>query len=466
MILVAVAHFDRGLNQVSRYEGDRWLRSSLRVPFRCLRGWYFEASTRFLLLAAGRYRSQSLEVARRLQDAQEPLIVAGSLHYALQFEAYEVTGVPPFNSDDLTTVVDQVFFDAGAQVLPPDADLGRAAVAAALVHPNGLPAHYECRFRFRHLLALEGTDAAWSLAMCGAIARRQLEWEDRFDAHFFVFKRVRSYVVRRPDPDAPPGVLRAYGEHSRVARSAKVIELYDGLEVIAYAWDAYYLQPADAEALVFGANKLFACLADASRTITGLRNAVDERLRIGRRLSSREADRILRAIDVCEVDRLPKDLIRCLQQSPEWPRSPVEGVRPTSVMVVQGLIRQVMDPEALRRVVRCCEATPAGRHAGHEKRLIGQVRDALGYRADGADVGDEFGNRERDISTGQPRPAGRYDLRLAPLIARKLAQRFRLKASIVLRFLVYPTFDHEFTGGLVEAEERTVRNKCRPDRSS
>jgi hypothetical protein len=467
MTLVAVTHFDRGLNQVVHpYEGNRWLKSGLHVPFGCPKGWYFEASTRFLLLATGRYRSQSLEVANRLQDAQVQLIAAGSLHYALQFEACEVTGVPPFNSDDRTTVVDQVFFDAGAQVLPPDGDLGRVDVAAALVHPHGLRDHYECRFRFRHLLARGGADTAWSLAMCGAIARRQLEWEHRFGASFFAFQRVQDYAVRAPDPNAPPKVLRAYGKHSRVVRSTKIMELYEGLEILAYAWDAYYLQPADATALVFGANRLFACLADASRTIMGLRAAVEERLLIDKRLASSEADRILRAIDLCEVHRLREDLMRCLEGSPEWPGSPVEGIRPTPVMVVQGLIYQVMDPEALRRVVRSCEATAAGYSPGHEKRLIRQVRDALGYRADSANVSDECADRERDTSLREPRPAGRYDTRLAPLIARKLAQRFKMKASIVLRFLVSPTFEHEFTGGLVEADERTVRNKCRPNRSS
>ena len=85
MTLVAVAHFDRSLNQVRHaHEAGRWFRSGLRVPFGCPKGWYFEASTRFLLLAVGRYRSQSLEVARRLQDAQAQLIAAGSLRYALQ----------------------------------------------------------------------------------------------------------------------------------------------------------------------------------------------------------------------------------------------------------------------------------------------------------------------------------------------------------------------------------------------
>jgi hypothetical protein len=323
----------------------------------------------------------------------------------MRVEACEVTGVPQFDSDDLITVVDQVFLDTGLHVLPPDTDLSKVAVAAALVHPNGLPAHYECRFRFRHLLTLEGTDAAWFLAMCGAIARRQLEWGNRLGTHFFVFNRVQSYVVRRSGPDALPKVLRGYGKHSRVVRSTRVIELYEGLEVIAYAWDAYYLQRSDAELLTFGADRLLACLADASRTCAGLRQAVEERLRVGKLLSS-EADRIRRAIDACEVHRLPEHLIRCLKQSPEWPRAPVESVRPTSVRVVQGLVRNIMGPEALGRVVRCCKATSAGWSVGHERRLIQQVRDELGYREDNTQVLDASGASERNTSLGQPRPAG------------------------------------------------------------
>jgi hypothetical protein len=464
MMLVAVAHFDRGLHQVSHaHEGGRWLRSGLHVPFGCPKGWYFEASTRFLLLAADRYRSQSLEVARRLQNGQAQLLAAATLHYALQFETCEVTGVPQFDSDDLITVVDQVFLDTGLHVLPPTTDLSKVAVAAALVHPNGLPAHYECRFRFRHLLTLEGTDRAWLLSMCGAIARRQLEWEDRFGAQFFVFNRIQSYVVRRPDPAAPPEVLRAYGKRSRVVRSTNVMELYEGLEVIAYAWDTYHLQCADAEVLAFGTDRLLACIADALETFSSLHKAVDERLRVGKLLSS-EADRVRRAIDAWEVHRLPEHLIRYLRESPEWPQPLAKPVRPTSVMVVQGLIRNIMDPGALERVVRCRKASSAGWSVRHEQRLIQQVRDELGYHADNTQVIAASGAREPDTSLGQPRPAGRYDTRLGPLIARKLAQRYRTRASILLRFLVSPVLNGAFTGGLVEAEERTVRNKCRADR--
>jgi hypothetical protein len=464
MTLVAVTHFDRGLNQVTHpYEGNRWLKSGLHVPFGCPKGWYFEASTRFLLLAMGRYRSQSLEVANRLQDAQVQLIAAGSLHYALQFESYQLTGVPPFDPDELIAVVDQVFLDTSLDVLPPDTDLGKVAVAAALVHPNGLPVHYECRFRFRHLLTLEGTDAAWFLAMCRVIACRQREWGDRFGAQFFVFKRVQSYVVRRPDPAAPPEVLRAYGKRSRVVRSTKVMELYEGLDVIAYAWDTYHLQSADAEVLAFGTDRLLGCIADALETLTGVRRAVEERLCVGKLLLS-EADRVQRAIDAWEVHRLPEHLIRYLRESPEWPRPVAKPVRPTSVMVVEGLIRNIMDPGALERVVRCCKATSAGWSVAHERRLIQQVRDELGYHEDNTQVIDLSGARERDTALGQPRPAGRYDTRLAPLIARKLAQRYRIRASSLLSSLVSPVLNGEFTGGLVEAEERTVRNKCRPDR--
>jgi hypothetical protein len=111
---------------------------------------------------------------------------------------------------------------------------------------------------------------------------------------------------------------------------------------------------------------------------------------------------------------VPEHLIRCLKQSPEWPRAPVESVRPTSVRVVQGLVRNIMGPEALGRVVRCGKATSAGWSVGHERRPIQQVRDELGYREDNTQVLDASGASERNTSLGQPRPAGRYDTRLAP----------------------------------------------------
>jgi hypothetical protein len=432
---------------------------------------FCEIRTRFHLLAGGRLRQQSFAVARKVKAVQrgwhrdhgfDPR-VAGIAESNL----VGVPAITPMDGDVYgLVVVDQVLLDRGLRQLSTADTRQQTWMAVALVHPRGLPAWSECWIRIAGLLVPSVPRVRDRLTICRIITAIQRQWTARFGARFYCYGTVNDYVcvdsrhtpetaktpeipkpAETPKPPKTLVLIRAYGAKSRIVRQEDVGAHHAALDIIAHTWDAWAMKPQDAEARVFGVERLWNVVSRVAATITRLLAVVAKEAQPPNGLLRSEEHLLCAAIQRSRISTLPAHLTKVLR--PHLERQEEDEFKPDAVGTVYGLIVRVLDKDALSRF--------EGPHA--PKLTHALVRQ----------VGEEI----RYIAAPEPLPRPDklenvdwfVDTRLEPLIADILAEHYHESVDL-LRTLVRPALRGAFSGPLIESDEAGVRNRAVVDSRS
>src|SRR5262245_11150084 len=451
---LAFAHFDRDLRRLpSIAEARPWLTMYLLCTG-LGNAVFCEIRTRFQLLADGRLRQQSLAVAKRVKAVQRAWYrdhgVDPRLGSTTELSSVGVPVIPPVDNDVYgLVVVDQVLLDIGLRPLSTAGTRRRPWMVVALVHPRGLPAWYECWIRIAGSLVPSVPRVRDRLAICRTIAVIQQQWTARYAARFYCYGTINDYVFvdSRDVPETPetpesaetPLLVRAYGGKSRVVRQEDVGAHHAALDIIAHTWDAWAMNPQDAEELAFGVERVWNVVSEVATTITRLLAVVEERAQQPNAPLPSDEQELRAKIQSSCVDSLLPYLSKILR--PHLERQEEDESKPDAVTTVHTLILRVLDNDALTRF--------DGAHAPRLTRpLVQQVGKTLGY-----------------IDAKRPlrRPKGPktvnwfVDTRLEPLIADMLAERYHENSKSLLRTLVRPSMRGAFSGLLAESDEARVR---------
>jgi hypothetical protein len=432
---------------------------------------FCEIHTRFLLLADGRLQQQSFAIARRVKAVQrgwhrdhgfDPR-VAGTTESNL-------IGVPAITPVDGgvhgLVVVDQVLLNNGLRRLSTADTPQQPWIAVALVHPRGLPAWYECWIRIAGLLVPSVPRVRDRLTICKSIAAIQRQWTVRFGARFYTYGTVDDYVcvdsrhtpetaktpeiakpAEAPKPPKRLVLIRAYGAKSRIVRQEDVGAHHAALDIIAHTWDAWAMNPQDAEARAFGVERLWNVVSGVAATITRLLAVVAKEAQPPNGLLRSEEHLLCAAIQRSRISTLPAHLTKVLR--PHLERQEEDESKPDAVGTVYALIVRVLDKDALTRF--------EGPHAPKLTHVLVQ----------------RVGEQIRYIAAPEPLPRPDklenvdwfVDTRLEQLIAAMLAERYRESADL-LRTLVKPALRGAFSGPLVESDEAGVRKRAVVDSRS
>lgn len=432
---LARAYYDLRLQPVARHtDSDRWLAIELIGPAILVGDHlcgdatraFVEIRTRFLLATEGRYRRQCLAVAKRIADVQQGWSKQCGARFPFYGNRSPRDGVPPFAPTlfESLVVVDQARFDD--QLRPIESPDAACALAVALVHPLGLPFHYECRIRTNWCLFRAGKGSRRALKVADQIAAVQEAWTARFVTPFHVVGRIHPYVYVPKFST----LLRAYGKRSEVLRAPAVTALYLACAEIAAAWDEYVDDPAGMTVRVFGARNLVCAVATVAALTRGALDRVTHLEEVGD-LPSAVAKVLRQRIEAGQFHRLSDHFQRKLRQHLKLQQARPEGELPAPATVVHRKLCDRIDagePTSLsRRREGNRAATPINRmRTPLTLALVREVGEELGYAR----------RRRRRL-----RHRGGRDKRVYALVARKLAKRFKSQPSTVLRMLIRPALD-------------------------